>query len=281
MGLLSSLGSIAGSFFGPLGTTIGGALGGAFDSSQSRDYQEGQQGAANEYNSAEAAKNREFQASQAELNRGFQERMSGSAYQRSMADLKLAGLNPMLAYSQGGATTPTGSMASGSQASYPTGAGAAMLQAESSSRSADAAMVGASASASQAATAAKLGDETVFKIKSEVRNLESTNDQVKAVTQNLGVQYQNLVKEGYNLTEIGNQLRATVDKLRAEVPKINSETFVNAARELLISAQAQHEGSKNRLTDVDVRAAEAFGELGKTVGTLEPFLRLLWNIFRR
>lgn len=74
-----------------------------------------------DFNAAQSALNRDFQSSEAQKNRAWQERMSNTAYQRAVADLKAAGLNPALAYNNS-ASTGSGSSASGSQAAAGTGA---------------------------------------------------------------------------------------------------------------------------------------------------------------
>lgn len=61
------------------------------------------------YNHIENATAMNFNSTEAMKNREWQEYMSNTAYQRAVEDMKKAGLNPILAFQNGGASTPGGS----------------------------------------------------------------------------------------------------------------------------------------------------------------------------
>lgn len=76
-----------------------------------------------EFQQASAREAMAFEADQAAINRQWQEDMSNTAYQRAVKDLRAAGLNPALAYQQGGAATTAGATASGMSASGSSASG--------------------------------------------------------------------------------------------------------------------------------------------------------------
>ena len=75
----------------------------------------------------QAARAMQFSDQQAQRQMKYQERMSNSAYQRAMTDMKKAGLNPMLAYTQGGASVPGGASGSPAKGSGSTTPGASAV----------------------------------------------------------------------------------------------------------------------------------------------------------
>lgn len=107
-------------------------------------------------------------------NREWSERMSNTAYERAMADMKKAGLNPMLAYQQGGASVPN--------------VAAATTEAASKTGLADAAMgafTGISAAQTQrqqAVTAQAQSQSTISLQGAQTANTLATQEKTRAET---------------------------------------------------------------------------------------------------
>ncbi len=108
---------------------------------------------------------------ESQRNRDFQERMSNSAYQRSMDDMEKAGLNPLLAMNQGGASTPSGASGSGQTAGQLNPAGNARL------KSLDVKM--AQKQIDNASHTAKQIQANTEKIKKETRSLDAVEEKSK------------------------------------------------------------------------------------------------------
>lgn len=221
MSLLSTIGSVAKSIGGvlsPIAPIIGGAL----------SYVGGK-----EQNVASA------QAAQKQMD--FQREVSDTSYQRQVADLKAAGINPMLVAKLGGASSPGGAMP---QFVNP---GAMAAQAYSGAQSSGAA-------AQQAQTSENLSEPQMANVRAmtdkiieEIKNVPLEGDRLRETAYMLWNQAKLLGSQNWNQREIEQQIIATTLKIKRETD----------------------------LLDFSIEAMRNFDNLGKNVEQLKPIIDLI------
>lgn len=268
-GLLPAIGTF---FGGPVGGAIGTAIGGTMAANEQNAQNMQMMVKQQEFNRDEAIKNRDFQNAEAQQQMNFQERMASTQWTRAVGDMENAGLNPMLAVSQGPNAAPSGAAGSGSQAAPYTLIPKVNVQ------------QAALQSAQQAATiqnTVKQGDlidaqteqtkADTLKSISTAKNLDADTTRIGMDTDRIQKQAmllssQNLTEsQRYNLTKVQTEL-ADIDKgvRYGTIDNLEAQTRLTKAQAAL--AELARAGATNEAT-FQGQVGE-LGPWGKAVGSI-------------
>lgn len=199
---------------------------------------------AQQYNKSQeqiAADANEASAASVRAQMDFQRDMSNTSYQRSVADMRAAGINPMLAAMRGGASTPSGSSYT-AQMPNQKDVGASAIQA----------FQGGS-SARESLARIEQVDAAVDKIIAETKNIPIEAERLRKTIELLYVQAKNVAQNTQNLYQTEFQIKGMVNKLKAETTLLNNT----------------------------VAAEAALDNIAKTVKQAQPFIDLIKPFIRR
>ena len=146
-------------------------------------------------------------AEQASNQMDFQERMRKTQYQTAVEDMKAAGLNPMLAYSQGGAGTPAGAMGQVATARVGNAIGSALAGYQS------AAMTAADLDMKEASTTA-----------TNAQTIKTEADTIQTAA-NIG----KIIEDTKVSTQTQKNLEATLNKILEEIMLTKAQTRQTSA----------------------------------------------------
>lgn len=229
---------------------------------------------------------RHFNAQEAATQRDWSERMANTSYQRAIGDMRAAGLNPMLAYSQGGAPTPSGSSAAGSPS--PAGAMGSSSAAHYSSLPArqNAAQVGLSSAfqALQLSNIVKQGDnidaDTALKKAAAARETASAGNLAMQTEKLIVAEIPKMRKEidWIDKQIVNSEDRRLLDMANTALSKV--EAGLKSGQIELVDAQAALSKVERLLKELQVPEAKAYADkFGTKWGQdMTPYLREILQI---
>jgi hypothetical protein len=231
-------------------------------------------------------RNRRQQESQ-EQSQDFSARQFATRYQNTVEDMKKAGLNPMLAYSQGGGSPPSSSAAqmtaadSGGKMNQGLTAGstAALQRAQTELIESQVDVQHATAENIRADTISKRGvpgvqESEIMRNKSSAAQATSSVNYLEFQAKKIAEELKNIPKEGFRIDAMTNNLYAAIDKM-------NQENLTETERTRYMQELARKTFNEADLTMLDVKAAMQLENIGREFGQLKPFIDTLLRLIRR
>lgn len=204
----------------------------------------------------------------------FSAQQYAQRYQTQVADLKAAGLNPMLAYGQGPGSSPQSSAAS---APAPGDLGQVTMQ--SQLNSAQVASLNASARKLNAEAAVTEG----YGLEQAKANLDQT---ISSTGLNVS-QANKVVAETANIVETLNNIKSEDMRLRRAAEMLYQQANLYSQQQLtetqkydLVKAQAKLVISQTGLNNLDLDAAKSLGNIGRESGQLKPIIDVLLQLMQ-
>ena len=210
------------------------------------------------------------QAQQAQAQMDFQREMSDTAIQRQVADMKSAGINPMLAAKYGGASSPAGAQAQ-IQDSVTPGVQSYMAEKLNSAQVAN-------LDAQTRLTNIEAGIKEGTGMEQAKANLEKTLADIGlSASQNAKIvqETENLVSQLQNIKDENLKIRRAAQLIYEQTNKVFAEQLTEAQRYELVKSQARLVVAQTGLTNLELAAAKESGNFGREFGQYKGVLDIL------